>query len=86
MRVVKSRRMRWAGYVERIGERRGLYRVLVGKPEGKKLLGRPRHRWVGNITIDLQEVRCESMDWVDLAKDRYRWRAVVNAVKNLRVP
>ena len=64
------------------GERRGLYRVLVGKPEGTRPLGRPRHRWEGNIKLDLQEVRCGGMDWID----RDRWRELVNAVMNLRVP
>jgi hypothetical protein len=69
-----------------MGERRGVYKVLVGKPEGKRPLGRPRSRWEGNIKMDLQEVRCGSIDWIDLAQDRDRWRALVNAVMNLRVP
>ena len=70
----------------RMGVRRGVYRVLVGKPEGKRPLGRPRRRWEDNIKMDLQEVGCGGMDWIDLAQDRYRWRAVVNSVMNLRVP
>jgi len=78
--------MRWAGDVARMGERRGVYRVLVGKPEGQRPLGRPRHRWEDNIKINLQEVRCGGMDWIKLAQDRHRWRALVNAVINLRVP
>jgi len=69
-----------------MGERRGVYRVLVGKPEGKRQLGRPRRRWEDNIKIDLQAVGYEGMDWVQLAQDRDRWRAFVNAVMNLRVP
>jgi len=69
-----------------MGKRRDLYRVLVGKPEGNKSLGRPRSRWEDNIKIDLQEVGCEGVDWIELAQDRDRWRAVVNAVMNLRVP
>ena len=85
-RVKKSRRIRWAGHVARMGEGRGVYRVLVGKPEGKSPLGRPRRRWEGNIKMDLQEVGCESMDWIELAQDRDSWRALVNAVMNLRVP
>jgi len=80
------RRMRWAGHVERVGEGRGVYRVLVGKLEGKRPLGRPRRRWEDNIKIDLQEVGCEGMDLIELAQDVDRWRALVNAVMNLRVP
>ena len=67
------------------GERSGVYRVLVGKPEGKRPLGRPRLRWEVNIKMEFQEVRCEGMDWIDLAQDRDRWRALVNALMNLRV-
>ena len=67
------------------GDRRGVCRVLVGKPEGKRPLGRPRRRWEDNIKIDLQEVGCGDIDWIDLAQDRERWRALVNAVMNLRV-
>ena len=77
--------MRWAGRVARMGERRGVYRVLVGKPEGKRPLGRPRCRWEDYIEMDLQEVGCGGMDWIELARDRDRWRALVNAVMNLRV-
>ena len=72
--------MKWAGYVARMGERRGVYRVLVGKPEGKSPLGRPNRRWDDNITMDLREVGCGGMDWIELAQDRDRWRALVNAV------
>ena len=70
----------------RMGERRGVYRVLGGKPEGKRPLWRPRRRWEDNIKMDLQEVECWGMDWINLAQDRDRWRAIVNAVMNLRVP
>ena len=77
--------MRWVGHVVRMGERRGIYRVLMGKPGGKRQLGRPRRRWEDNIKMDLQEVGCGGMDWIELIKDRDRWRAFVKAVMNLRV-
>jgi len=116
-RVIKSRRMRWAGHVARMGERRSVYRgliiiiiiiifincnfvitrwqwlfhpvavvILVGKPEGKSPLGRPRRRWEDSIKLDLQEVVCEGMDWIELAQDRDRWRALVTAVMNFSFP
>jgi hypothetical protein len=78
--------MRWAGHVARVGEKRGVYRVLVGKPEGKRPLGRPRCRFEDNNKMDLQELGYGGMDWIDLALNTDRWRAVVNAVMNLRVP
>ena len=84
--AIKSRRMRWVGHVARMGERRGVNKVLVEKPEGKSPLGRSRHRWEDNIKMCLQEVGCGGIDWIELAQDRRRWRALVNAVKNLRVP
>jgi hypothetical protein len=84
--VIKLRTMIVAKHVARIGDRRGVFRGLVGKPEGKRLLGRPRRRWEDNIKMDLQEVECGGMDWIELAQDRDRWRALVNAVMNLRVP
>ena len=74
------------GHVARMGERRGVYRGLVGKPEGKGPVGRPRCRWEGNIKMNLHEVGCGDMDWIDLVQDRDRWRALVKAVMNLRVP
>jgi len=77
--------MRWAKYVARMGEMRGVYRVLVGKPEGKRPLRRPRRRWEDNIKMDLQVVGRGGMDWIELAHDRDRWRAIVNEVMNLRV-
>ena len=86
VRVVKSRIIRWAGHVARTGERRGVHRVLVGKPEEKRPLGRPRRRWEDNIKMDLQEVGRSCGDWVELAQDRDRWRALVGTVRNLRVP
>jgi len=86
VRVIKSRRMRWAGNVARIGEGRGVYRVLVWVPEGKRLLGRPRRRWEDNIEMDLQQVGCGGMGWIELAEDRDRWWAIVTAVMNLWVP
>jgi hypothetical protein len=88
MQVVKSRKMglRGAEHVVLMGEERGMHRVLVGKPEGKRPLGRPRHRWEDNINMDLQEVGGGCGDWVELAQDRDRWRAIVDTVKNLRVP
>jgi len=83
---IKLRKMRWVVYVAYLGDRRGVYRVLAGKPEGKRPVGRPKHRWEDNINMDLQEVRCGAMDWIDLAHDRDSWQARVNAVMNFRVP
>jgi hypothetical protein len=85
IRVIKSRRMRWAGNVARMGVKGGAYRILVGRPEGRRPLGRLRRRWEDNIKMDLQEVGW-GMDWIELAQDRDRWRALMNAVMNLRVP
>jgi hypothetical protein len=86
IRIIKSKRMRWAGRVARMGEKKNSYRLLVGKPEGKRPLGRPRCRWVDNIMMDLGEVGSGGVDWIGLAQDRNRWRALVNSVLNLRVP
>ena len=86
VRVVKSRRMRWAGHVARMGEDRGVQRVLVGKPEGKRPLGRPRLRCEDNIKMDLQEVGGGRMDWMELAEYRGGWRALVGTARNFRVP
>jgi len=86
VQVVKSRRKRWAGHVVRMGERRVVHRVLVGKPEGKRPLGRPRRKWEDSIKMDLQEVGGVCGDWMELAQDRDRWRALVSTVMNFRVP
>jgi hypothetical protein len=85
VRVIQSRRMRWAGHVAHMGKGRGVYRVLVGKPEGNRPLGRPRHRWEDNIKMDLREVGYWGLDWIRLAQDRDRRLALVNAVLNFWV-
>jgi hypothetical protein len=84
IRITNSRRIRWAGHVARMGEKRNVYR-LVGKPEGKRPLGKPRRRWIDNIKMDLLEIGLRVVDWIGLAQDRYSWRALVNSVMNLRV-
>jgi hypothetical protein len=86
IRTIKSRWMRWAGHVTRMGEKRNVYRLLVGNLEGKRPLGRPRRRWIDNIKMDLLEIGLSGVDRIGLAQDRYRWRALVNEVMNLRVP
>jgi hypothetical protein len=86
IRIIKSRRMRLAQHVKRMGEKKNAYRLLVGKPEGKRPLGRPTRKWVDNIRMDLGEVGWSDVDWIGLAQDRNRWRALVNSVLNLRVP
>jgi hypothetical protein len=86
IRIIKSRRMRWAGHVARMGEKMNAYRLLMGKPEGKRPLGRPRSRWVDNIRMDLGEVGWGDVYWIGLAEDRNMWRALVNSILNLRVP
>jgi hypothetical protein len=86
VRVIKSRRMRSAEHVARMGEGRDVYRVLVGRPKGKRPLGRPRHRWEDNIKMDLREIRIDEVNWIQLAQDRVQWRAFVNTVMNLQVP
>jgi hypothetical protein len=86
VRVVKSRRIRWAGHVARMGEDRGVHRVLVGKPEGKRPLRRPRRRWEDNIKMDFQEVGGGCGDWMELAQDKDKWRALVGTVRNFRIP
>jgi hypothetical protein len=85
IRIIKSRGMRSARHVARMGEKMNLYRLIVGKSEGKRPLGRSRHRWVNNIRMDLGEVGWSDVDWIGLAEDRNRWRALVNSVLNLRV-
>jgi hypothetical protein len=86
IRIVKPRRMRWAGHVAQMGEKRNMYRLLVGKPEGKRPLGRPRRRWIDNNKMDLLETGLSVVDWIGLAQNRYKWRALVNLVMNLWVP
>jgi hypothetical protein len=86
MRVINSRKMKWAGHIARMGEGRGVYRVLVGRPEVKRPLGRPRRRWEDNVKLYVQEVGCGGIDWIDLAEDRYNWQTLVNVVMNLWVP
>jgi hypothetical protein len=86
VRVIKSRRMRWAGHVARMWEGRGAYRVLVWRPEGRRPLGRPRRRWEDNIKINLGEIEIDGANWIQLAQGRVQWRAFVNTVMNLRVP
>jgi hypothetical protein len=86
VRVIKARRIRWAGHVARMGEMRGADNILVGRPEGRRPLGRPRRRWEDNIKMDLREIGFGDVDWIHLAQDRDRWRALVNTVMNLRVP
>jgi hypothetical protein len=84
--MIKRRRRRWAGHVARVGEKKNAYRIMVGKPEGKRPLGRPRRRWVDNIKVDLRAIEWDGMDWIDLAQDMDKWRAFVKSVMNLRVP
>jgi hypothetical protein len=85
-RVIKSRRMRWAGHVARLGEGRGVYRVLFGRPESKGPLGRPRRRWEDNIKMDLRGIGINGANWIQLAQDSVQWRDCVNTMMNLRVP
>jgi hypothetical protein len=82
VRMIKSRKMRWAGHVARLEKKRTAYRIMVGKPEGKRLLGRPECRWEDNIRMDLGEIGWGGMDWIDLAQDRDQWRDLVNTVLN----
>jgi hypothetical protein len=86
IRIMKARNMRWAGHIARLGEKMNAYRLLVGKREGRRPLGRPKRRWLDNIRMDLVEVRWGDVDWIALAQDRDRSRALVNSVLNLRVP
>jgi hypothetical protein len=86
IRVIKSMRMRWAGHAARMGKGRGVYRVLVGRPEGERQLGRPRCRWEDNIKMDLREIGIDGTKWIQVAQDRVQWRAFVSTVMNLRVP
>jgi hypothetical protein len=84
--MIKSRRMRWARHEARMGEKRNAYRILVGKPEEKRPLRRPKRRWVYNIKIDLREIEWDGKGWIDLDQDRYQCRALVNTVMNIQVP
>jgi hypothetical protein len=84
--MIKSRRMRWEGHVARVGEKKNVYRLLVGKPEGKRPLGRPRRRWTDNIKMVLSETGLGGVDWIGLTQDRYRWRGLVTAIMKLRLP
>jgi hypothetical protein len=86
IRIIQWRRMMWTGHVARKGKKRAAYNLLVGKPEGKRRLGRPRRRWVDNIKMDLAEIEFGGVDWIGLVQDRYRWGALVNSVMNLWVP
>jgi hypothetical protein len=86
IRIIKSRRMRWVGHVARMGEKRNVYRLLVGNTEGKRPVGRPRRRWIDNIKMDLLEIGLNVVDWIGLAQDRYRWRTLVNSVMKFRFP
>jgi hypothetical protein len=86
IRMIKSRTMRWTGHVARMGEKKNAYGILMGLPEGKRPLGRPRRRWVDNIKMGLTEVGWDGMDWFDVAQDRGKWRALVNTVMNVRIP
>jgi hypothetical protein len=86
VRVIKSRRMRWAGYVARTGEGRGVYRILVGRPEGERPLERPRRRWKDNINVDFREIWIDGANWIRLAQHRVKWRAFLSTVMNLRFP
>jgi hypothetical protein len=85
IRIIKARRMKWEGHIARMGEKRNAYRLLVGKPEGRRILGRPKRKCLDNIRMDLVEVAWGDVDWIGLAQDRDRWRALVNSVLNLRV-
>jgi hypothetical protein len=86
IRMIKSRRMRWAVHAAHMGEKRRAHGILVGKPEGRRPLGRTRRRWVDNIKIDLREIGWDDVYWVDLVQDRYHWRTLMNMAMNLRVP
>jgi hypothetical protein len=86
IRMITSMRMKWAGYVARMGGKWNTYRILVGKPEGKRPLGRLRRRWMDSIKMDLREIVWDGMNWIDVTQDRDQWRALVNTVTNLRIP